>query len=203
MAEDPKILDVADMKRIEDYYVNSIRSFYDEKNFKEIDYSAREARRKAGRKEKEEAGLGIQLRTDEEGRPSKKRLTGVSGDIRGPAYQYTLPKKVVLGVKGEDREITDLYLTDEGKIAFEETVFISKKSNKKLTLAEAFSQKGQDEGIRTESVTGGGLSTDDLNNIARKLNFKNAKELKDELLNKAGEQGVTPKTGKVDTSKYN
>jgi len=176
MAEDPKELDSNDMKR--------------------FSYS------RASRKDKKEDGLGIQLRTDEDGRPDKIRLTGVGGDIRGDSFQFTIPEPIRLGIKGENREISNLFLTPEGKIAYQEVVYKGKASGEKINPNDVFSGTISGEYI-TSTQIGGGLNTTELNDIARQLGLRNARELKEQLTNATKEQGATPTQQNIDTSKYN
>lgn len=202
MGEDPKDLTKEDMKRIEDFYVASIKGFYDEKNKQTVAFGAIEARRKGRREEEKETGLGLQLRTDEQGRPLTGGLTGVSGDIGGAAFSFTLPKDIVFGVKGQKKLIDNLFLTGAGKMAYEGTSFIGKKTGELIDPKDFLSGKVSGEQV-TKQFVGGGLSTSELNNIARDLGYRNAAELKKEL-EAARDSGLGKKDATtVDTSKYN
>jgi hypothetical protein len=202
MAQNPKELDATDMKRIEDFYVNSVKGFYDEKNKKTTDFGAQE-RRRAGRakeEEEEEAGLGLQIRTDEQGQPLRKGLTGVAG-AHGPAYSFTLPQDITLGVKGEKTLIDNLYLTDDGKIAYSGRAFKGKTSGKRIDADNYLS--GTYSGEVVEDITGGGLSTNELNDIARDLGYANTGALKKELQAARDRALQGGDSNTLDTSKYN
>tara|TARA_R110000803_G_scaffold78075_2_gene143097 strand:- start:15600 stop:17093 length:1494 start_codon:yes stop_codon:yes gene_type:complete len=222
MGKDPKKLTTVDMKSIEDFYVKSIEVFYDEKHQKTTDFSAqRDYTKDKEAKEKEAAG-GLQLRTDEDGTPTKENLVGVSGDLQGPALQYTLPRKgkdgkkkdFIIGIKGQNQKITDLYLTDGGKIAYEVTNYTKAgKPTDYETMQAALAGGTADvKDFTSSSSTEGGLNTTELNEIARNLDLKDAGELKKELERVRDEKmgsglkeektKTNTSTDDIDTSKY-
>ena len=215
MAEKPKKLDAADMKRIEDYYVNSVKGFYDEKNKKTTDFGAIQTQRKTKKAEEKEAGLGLQIRTDERGEPLVTTMVGVAEDFQGATNQFTLPKKISVGIKGENRMITDLYLTEHGEIGYQETVYTGKISGEKVDPADILSGAVKSGEVTTKrSGPKGGadqLELSELNNIARGLGYRNAGELQDALegakssyeTDRASKKKKKTTTTKVDTSKYN
>lgn len=202
MGEDAKTLTPEDMTRIEDFYTNSIKGFYDEKNKTTKDYSTGFRYSRAAREDEKEEGLGIQLRTDEEGRPMRQTLYGVKGVPQGNYFQFTIPEPIKLGIKGENREISNLMINDNGEIAYEEVIYRGKKSGEKIdpTKFDSATMSGQ---VRTSTSIGGGLNADEINDIARALGYRNAKELKDALVEASKQQGVEPSGGSIDTSKYN
>jgi hypothetical protein len=207
MSGDIKDLTAADMKRIEDFYVNGIKGFYDEKNMTTKDFRTGYNYSRAKKTDDDEMGLGIQLRTNEAGEPDTEPLTGVAGDIRGESFQFTLPGPIRLGIKGENREISNLFLTPDGKIAYKETVYKGKVSGDKINPVNVYEGTVSGEYVTTERV-GGGLNTTELNDIARELKFPNTKALKDALMEAYKKQtgktfGGTSNNENIDTSKYN
>lgn len=209
MAEDPKELDAADMKRIEDFYVNSVKGFYDEKNKKTTDFGAIEKRATVKRKELEETGGGIRLRTDEKGKPTKRNFVGTGEDLQGPAHEYTLGKKVIFGLKGENRLVTHLFLTETGKVGFQEDIFTGKISGDKLNPQDILDNTIKSGEYTKKRRIEGGFNTDELNDLARKLGFNDAGELRVELERVRDDYQAKPKTDtktiitKINTSKYN
>jgi len=216
MGLSPKDLTSTDMKRIEDYYVKSIGTFYDEKNKTVIQHGARTAAQKEKRiatGKGKKAGYGIELRTDTEGNPIEASPTGVYGDIGGGGYSFTLPEDITLGPKGSKQLIDMLYLTNAGKIAYEGTEFIGKKTGQPIDPANRFSGKFSGEQV-IERFVGGGLNDTQLNRIARDLVLRNAAELK-KTLEDARDKYTAPTnapftdttqpttTPTIDTSKYN
>lgn len=211
LGEDAKELDEADMKRIEDYYVASIKPYYDEEYKKSIDQSgALAATKYKDEKNKEEEGEdttggGIQIETDTSGNPLKVSPTGVYGDIGNGAYSFTLPvvkgkngkktPKVVVDINGEETSIERLYLTKAGKIAYEGYKSGGKKSTTNKNRSSNKSSSTTTEDV-TETTIGGGLNENQLNIIARALGKNNASELKKEL------EGVRNSYMDVETTDY-
>ena len=195
LGEEAKELTEADMKRVEDYYVASVKPFYDEKYFKTIDQSGALASKKF-KAEKDTTGGGIQLRTDTEGEPLVESPIGVAGDLGGGGWSFTMPvvkgsdgkstPKIKVELEGKEISIETLYLTGAGKVAYKGYHSEGKETGLPGTTSQTIRGVDIGEGSKVSknligTTIGGGLNDTQLNKVARALNFNNPRELKDHL----------------------
>ncbi|QQV89728.1 structural protein [Cellulophaga phage Calle_1] len=222
LGKDKTELTEADMQEIEDTYLSTIKTFYDVKDEREVNVSARtsaaNSMRTADTADKDRAANGstggsggVEVRTTEDGDIIKDGITGVSGDLGGASTSFTMPKldekgkktSVVLGTKGDETDVKVLHLTDAGKIVYEGAKYVGKTSGKSISAFDVREGKLSEEVVTKE--VGGGINPKDANEIARQIysedkgrKLKDAGELKEYLENKekAYKEGRNTSKGK-------
>ena len=177
-----------DMEEIKQAYMNSVESKYDTLYKKKYDAAKVNAGLRA-REQKSTKGLTtVEVRTDVgTGKPLRKGLEGVSGDIGGAATSFSLGNPITFGVGNKEKKINSLYLTDAGQIVYEGEEKTGTKSSTDVLTGEKITEQV------FEPVVGGGLNQDEINNLARRIEnpdtgkpFRNATELRQHLEEKRG-----------------
>ena len=181
-----------DMQEIKQAFMDSVESKYDTLYKRKYDAAranvglrAREQRRKAT---KDKGLTTVEVRTDvETGRPLREGLQGATEDIGGAATSFSLGEPISFGVGNREKKINSLYLTDAGKIVYEGEEKTGTRSTTDIVTGERTTEPV------FETVVGGGLNQDEVNNLARRIQnpdtgeaFKNATELRKHLEKKRG-----------------
>tara|TARA_R110002167_G_scaffold43330_4_gene130955 strand:+ start:5712 stop:7289 length:1578 start_codon:yes stop_codon:yes gene_type:complete len=198
-------LDEADMKAIEDKYVDSIRPFYDELRNENIDYSARNTANKnaydrtkdaaeaAAKKAEANVNQEVTVITDQEG-VAKTTIFDLNDGMNliGEARSLALPvdaktkrsDMTVVGDNGNEILIDQLHLMKNGDIGYTGYEYKGKASGQVLSPSEVVSFRNKDNGKLSSTVTekkiGGGIKKGStvMTQIAKALNLKNEGELK-------------------------
>ena len=209
LREDSSDLGEEDMKKVEDVYVNTIKSFYDETSKRETNLGARNsAIKEANRKKEVKSKDSLKQRvksdftviTDQDSKIEKKNFVGVSGDIQGMATSFSLPtdpktkesSATVIGSNGNKVVVNEIYLLDSGELAYS-----GFELRGKIT-GQPVDPDGEDLGNLSSNVVknkiGGGSDTDDrvLTSIAKVYGLENEGELKNLLKSKVKEFSNNP-----------
>lgn len=205
MGREPKELTESDIKEIEDYFTESIGTFYNEKNKNSIDYRARTAASKEARERAEaakEEGSGLEIITDTNEKPELVTHSQVGTDVGGSAYGFTLKEPTKIKPKGDEITVNRIYYNEkENKIFYDGSVFVGQTS-KKIYDEDDVEVGRQTEKIFKKKIGG---RAEDIDILVRALpgDIKNLGELKRELLRLKNEKVKQTSGGGVKTSSGN
>lgn len=187
----------ADMKAIEDTYINAIKPYYDTEDDTATNYSAQQAALSRAQKAEEGSGvLGTFDIVTKDGKINTKELEGVAGDLRGEAIRFSLPvnpktkmaSATVMNENGSLVEVDRLYILENGNLAYEGFELVGKASGKPLNSQQKneylVDLDGGGAGRLSYEVSkkkmGGGADANStvLTNLAKHYGYRNQDELK-------------------------
>lgn len=204
MGREPKKLTEDDLKEVQDYFVESIGTFYNEKNKNSIDYSARtaasrEARQRA--KDEQEMGPEFTLDVDERGDIVEENKSQAGPGISGKSISFTPKQEFEIRPGKQPVTVSKIYYNkDEDKIFYSGIQYVGKKT-KKVYEKGLIDGGSISEPIIEEKIDG---SFEGTSLIPAKLKgVKNLEELKQEMLRQEQQQRQKNQTGAVQTGSGN
>ncbi len=185
MGEEPEDLTKEGMDKMKNNYVQNVENFYDEKYKKVLDPTFERKQKRMQEDDTVDKNF-IRLNTDVDEVPLKSGIPGVTGDIGGPAYSFSLPKNYKFKYGDGEYEVDGLYLTEDGQIAFAGTVKKKVAADEDLGTTEVKSERFAIGGSDLEELEMFNKVAGKIKDPKTKKGFENISKLRDELIKQIG-----------------